>query len=65
MKKHKGVIFLFSMLLAVTIACNLPSATPTPAVNAVHIVPTGYELPLLFNRVKYIAYENQSSSLRF
>lgn len=33
MKKHKGIVFLFSMLLAMAIACNLPSVTPTPTVD--------------------------------
>ena len=33
MKKHKGILFLFSTLLAVALACNLPSTTPTPPVD--------------------------------
>ena len=33
MKKTKGIVFLFSMLVVTALACNLPSATPTPPVD--------------------------------
>ena len=33
MKKHKGIVFLFGMLLSMAMACNLPSVAPTPTVD--------------------------------
>jgi len=33
MQKFKGIIFMFTILLITALACNLPSATPTPPVG--------------------------------
>lgn len=49
MKKNKGVIFLFSMLIVAALACNLPSAQPAvapPPVDGVDVVATQTSLAL-------------------
>lgn len=33
MQKHKGLVFMFVTLMITALACNLPSATPTPAIH--------------------------------
>lgn len=33
MQKHKGIVFMFSILVVTALACNFPSTTPTPPVD--------------------------------
>ena len=34
MQRHNGIIFMFSILVITALACNLPSVTPTPSIDA-------------------------------
>jgi hypothetical protein len=34
MQKHKGILFMFTVLVVTALACNFPSVAPTPTVDA-------------------------------